>query len=508
MKLLLVMFYREILHLPRKKYFRCKRVMAVGIIGFIFFFYLESILNLNRMHSTGLAYSTLGLQIFQLCSGSAFAILMIIAPLSAAATISREKESNTLGMLFLTDLTSFHIIVGKFIFQVFITTLLYFSTLPLFMFCISLGGISAEQILAVFAVSISFFMFANAAGVMASSLSFNRGSQGLTVLIIMGYVIIGNLADKANLSGSTGIIFPLLYPISPFSALAEAYAGNDIYICYHNVALQLVLTFLNLILSVSALPKTYYHSNSLPLRVRIFRKICRKFKLATGQKIYGNPVAWRDYYKIYGGTTATWLKLVLALVILIVLIVLINTKNEPHILTAVLAPFALFMLLLMGLNMFVSALHSFVREKEQKTLELLLTTGLTDTEIVFGKIKGIWKSAAIFFWLALISGMVLLFTLPSYYYHHEVSIILNRIFFAVPYGLAICSCAFYASLRCGSMRKAGSFTFMVLFIWHIIWGMALHWAPVMVMAFVYMGIVIFVVHTVVIQLRFYAQPRA
>src|SRR5262245_47998747 len=71
-----------------------------------------------------------------------FAIYLFLPPLMAGA-LAQEKERETLGLLFLTDLTPWELILQKYFGRLIPMLTLLFLSLPLLAIAYSLGGVSA-----------------------------------------------------------------------------------------------------------------------------------------------------------------------------------------------------------------------------------------------------------------------------------------------------------------------------------------------------------------------------
>ena len=137
------LLHREMLILPRKRFFLTKRVTFVLLIGFVLYMPIYSLGHRENP-------SAVGLQTFAAFSITVFWAITLLAPASASGILGKEKSGNTLELLLLTDMTPMGIILGKFLSEFFLLLLNFASALPLLMVCMSIGGISGEQIVSVF----------------------------------------------------------------------------------------------------------------------------------------------------------------------------------------------------------------------------------------------------------------------------------------------------------------------------------------------------------------------
>lgn len=115
--------------------------------------------------------------------------------------------------------------------------------------------------------------------------------------------------------------------------------------------------------------------------------------------------------------------------------------------------------------MFSYSTQSFAKEKERKTLELIVISGLTELEIVFGKWKAIMKAALPFFIFGSISGIGFLLTEGADDIEPVVFIYSG---YAVAYLWAVCTLSMFLSFKTGNTRKASSYVIIILIIWHIV----------------------------------------
>jgi ABC-type transport system involved in multi-copper enzyme maturation permease subunit len=124
----------------RKQMYVIRVVYALGLFGAFIVYYVRhlaegSILALGR-----------GLEPFQfLVTAQLFTIYLFLPPLMAGA-LAQEKERDTLGLLFLTDLTPWELILQKYVGRLIPMLTLLFLSLPLLAVAYSLGGVSADML--------------------------------------------------------------------------------------------------------------------------------------------------------------------------------------------------------------------------------------------------------------------------------------------------------------------------------------------------------------------------
>lgn len=137
-----------------------------------------------------------GSYLFFLIHGSLSVMLLLIAPVTAADAISRERREGTLGLLFLTPLTARQIVSGKFAVRLF--RLFYFWLLfaPFLMLPMLAGGLAVESILLSVAIMLCLLFSSLAAGMIASALSIGFAAAVIRALFfaVIANVLIAALA--------------------------------------------------------------------------------------------------------------------------------------------------------------------------------------------------------------------------------------------------------------------------------------------------------------------------
>jgi ABC-type transport system involved in multi-copper enzyme maturation permease subunit len=114
-------------------------------------------------------FGDLGLTLFGNLNATIFVALWVLVPLLTADCINREKREGTLGLLFLTPLTSTGIVVGKSLAHTLRALTLYFTMLPVLIMPLMLGGVTMQDGLMAALLNLGALMLALAAGLLASA---------------------------------------------------------------------------------------------------------------------------------------------------------------------------------------------------------------------------------------------------------------------------------------------------------------------------------------------------
>ena len=150
---------------------------------------------------------------------SQYVLTCLMAPSFAAAAITGEKERKTYEMLLASPLKPGAIVLGKLFASLAHLGILVFSSLPIVMLCLPLGGVSFYEVLATYlALAISIVTFGMIS--VACSSYFRRTASSLAVsyLLILPLALAGILVWNALSAGSAGQL-RLLLSVTAFPAI-------------------------------------------------------------------------------------------------------------------------------------------------------------------------------------------------------------------------------------------------------------------------------------------------
>jgi ABC-type transport system involved in multi-copper enzyme maturation permease subunit len=316
-----------------------------------------------RMFGAGIGIATLILLVvdMEVGPGRAFGVrifsglnlgmllgILAVGPLLTADTIAEEKREGTLGLLFLTPLSSWEIVLSKFFAQALKGFSFVLAVFPLMALPIVFGGVTWQMVFFAIAGHISALFLALSAGMVASTLRRGWVEAAVTAELICGGMVL--------------LVFVLRLHPATLSVLA------------------VVGTFLALRFCAMELKKrweTEASSYKAPVWVLIFSDSAfwrEFFKWDKRKTLDRNPVAWLQEYS-WSARLAKWGWLAFAC--WSVLFVMWRTGH-----------------LLFGsivvLGLCLSAVLSFREERETGALELLLVTPLRPGQIIFGRLWGVW----------------------------------------------------------------------------------------------------------------------
>lgn len=162
-----------------------QRVIAAGVAFLIFF---------SLSQSNFSTPPALGTHLFIRIHLLLLALLILMVPFMTADCIAKEKREGTLGLLFLTPLTSKEIIVGKSLVQALRAFSIWLAILPILTLPFSMGGIIWRDMFISVMTEMTVAILALSSGLLASTLTEDRNfalfySYSFTGLLLAGFCI-------------------------------------------------------------------------------------------------------------------------------------------------------------------------------------------------------------------------------------------------------------------------------------------------------------------------------
>ncbi len=375
-------------------------------------------------------------QVFKYVSLLQLGMVCVLAPVFAAAAITQEKDSQTFNILLSTPLSNGQIVLGSLLSRLYFVFVLLLAGIPLFCIMMVYGGVTGDKI----ALSIALAgATALLTGTLAITISVIKIGTGRTVFsfylaIAVYLIVVYSLAQVPALippqaRPAPGEIARMswLAAFHPFLALwvalgqtpapdfgAVAHYGFPhkyllAYPHYSYVVMSTLVSGLLILLSLFFVRRSTREGESswlgglLPSKGRRCPDDAAGDPDDTGGRhrrprhVSRNPIAWRESVSsasAAGGATVRYLMVGIGVCIALVLLIYYATGS----LTAVLARNWLYGVVAVeiGIALFVAtttAATSMTREKESNTIELVLATPLTSSQIIWGKIRGLIVAA-------------------------------------------------------------------------------------------------------------------
>jgi len=162
--------------------------------------------------------SRMGSEIFSALGGFGIFYALLTGPLATVDCLSRERREGTLGLLFLTDVKGYDVVLGKMVAASFHMVLGLTAALPLLALPLLVGGINLAQFARLALAIADITMLSLAVGVLASALmDSSRGALALTLAILLllcvGLPLLGEAVFKIHGNGVGAALFYSACPL-------------------------------------------------------------------------------------------------------------------------------------------------------------------------------------------------------------------------------------------------------------------------------------------------------
>jgi ABC-type transport system involved in multi-copper enzyme maturation permease subunit len=216
---LLPIVTRELLVLARHKNTHRVRV-AAAILTFLSMLWLVT----NTAGQTPVAEQ--GQKLFSILSTVAFIYALFVGPFTTSDCLSYEKREGTLGLLFLTDLRGYDVVLGKLASSSLNAAFALVAIVPIMALAFLLGGITTAQFARVGWVILHTLLFSLSVGVLVSTISRSERRALFASLLTILLVTFGPYA-LATSYAPAGVMGPL-WQISPDLLMASPYFAFEL----------------------------------------------------------------------------------------------------------------------------------------------------------------------------------------------------------------------------------------------------------------------------------------
>jgi len=326
----------------------------------------------------------LGLYVLAVMAWITFALVLLLGPALTSACIAEEKQEGTLGLLFLTNMNAADVILGKWAGKGFPLVMLALAAMPFYFLPVLFGGVNSEQALAIVASIFGALLVTLSVGIFCSTFASAPHSAQLAAyllsfaLAILPVLVAGRRFDVLEMFGGglTVSVPKWVSLISPMHGLTRGrLAGTDVSLTNLIVSATIALNLLAA--SVLYLPRTLHAKAGESERTRSRRGRRR------GGTFTGNPILWLDYLR-----NRNWPLQCAVLVALAIWVVWSSQSryfDSYDVFHLIGVSFAYGMILLTVLF----AGRSFAGGKHDGSLELLMSTPLSNESILRGKLLAV-----------------------------------------------------------------------------------------------------------------------
>ena len=360
----------------------------------------------------------LGRIIFVVLSGFAFLYALLIGVRVTSDCLSSEKREGTLGLLFLTDLKGYDIVLGKLAASALDSFYALLGILPVLAIPILLGSVTAGEIRRTAVALVSTALFSICAGLMVSALSVHerKATAGtfLLILLITAGLPVVILITQAYTGWGADVLWA--FGLSPGASIVAALANTpasipfDLY--WFSIGMSLIYAVIFTAVATFAVPRVW-KQKAEPLRKPVREPDAQRQDVAQ---------RWRQRAAVLDASPSCWLAgrgRLRGLWLWIFLACALGSwlwgyaEGGSSMLNSELNLFWLF--LVQGvIKVFIAseAVRTYSEEFKRGALELILCAPLRVREIINGQLLNLfryfrWPVAALLgldFFLLLLSG--------------------------------------------------------------------------------------------------------
>lgn len=435
-----------------------------------------------------------GRQLFATVHLVVFCIIWIFVPLTTADCISKERREGTLGLLFLTPLRAWHVVIAKSLVQASRAAFMWLAAVPVLTLAFLMGGVTKWEVALSVMIHFSSICCAISAGILVSGYVTDWSRSMVFALFVSLVLLIGYLEIQLwVVEQFTGLSKPMLMGQWFWRVDRQWFLGLLLATNWHGDAWQFVTaqgqlyaswlrwmfvpclaSFIFLVLSVMwaglvvrrSLTSEKSEENSAAVRVGqavLFPGVHRAW---SRRRLEQNPIGWLEQ-RTWTARTLQWGWLAIIIGLYTVIAGNLSYNGDFGSWQRLIG-----WGLLAALGMTAAA--SFRRERENGMLSLLLITPLTPNQIVMGRVRGLWAQirwATVLF----VAGWIFLQGVSEVWFDYYW-----MFFFAVSY-LTLPVTGLFCSLWRKSYFAAVLWTLMLGIIYPL--TLALMWAMIVLLLF-------------------------
>lgn len=335
-----------------------------------------------------------------------FGLLNLAAMSFFSTVITEEKEEMTLGLLKMAGISPIGILLGKTSPRLIAVAMILSVQLPFTFLAITLGGVLTNQILAAYVSLLSFaMMLAGIGGFFSTVCRRSNVSASLTTaslaVMYIGPEIIDTLARESQRRGYLSLWLTSLVEwfcscvreATPFFSLdqilATNYAGGAFtYQVVSNIVFGIILFLTSWALFDPCTRNEKPIAPARGLTALFKRRVTKTQPSATGNRVWDNALAWKDFHFITGGLTAVIIKFLCYVALLTGMVFLMGRQMRSDFSDNVGALCLTSMLLALGVEVPIYASRLFREEIRWQTWSNLVLLPESISKIAIQKIVG------------------------------------------------------------------------------------------------------------------------
>ena len=342
------------------------------------------------------ARGNLGKALFSILTGYIFGLCALAGIFLTADCLSEEKREGTLGLLFLTDLKGYDVVLGKFVARSLNAFYALLALFPLTGLPLLVGGVTGAEFWRMTLALLNALFFSLAVGTCVSAFSRDsHNTMGFTVVVVA--FLFGGLPALAAVpyipklwyiwpqSASISPFYPFFYAVEPFYPAQPKQF-------WRSLALSQGLAWLFLIIAALTLPKLFQEGSNNRAKETFLNRLMGQARGRPTKRdpslLDRNPILW-----LIGNPSGlrrlVWIIVSVWAVVMFSQVYLAPKGAMWNYQSAKVCAFLLKILIA------AQACRFFVEARQSGALELLLCTPLRNVEIL----KGQWQALRrIFLW--------------------------------------------------------------------------------------------------------------
>jgi ABC-type transport system involved in multi-copper enzyme maturation permease subunit len=328
-----------------------------------------------------------GLGLFRTLSSLCFILCCVAGPILAADILSSEKRQGTLGLLFLTDLKPVDVVLGKLAAVSVNAAAAVLASVPVFAVAFLLGGITLSQLVAVAMALFNALAFSLVITVLVSACC----TEGRSALAMSGFLVVFAILLLPHLQSFPWSVLQRFAPVALMEfSLTEATQQNPLENLNFLTAFAVSQVFLwaTLFVGGAVLKRAWRGEGRVMGNGSLWQRLTRWMfgGTATRQRLRrqlldGNPWTWLVCRNVLKRRLLVWgVAPVMPLFAVFGRRLLDQYGNDATL--ALILAYA--MQLLLKVLIASEASHLFAENRRAGSFELLLTTPLSEAEIVRG----------------------------------------------------------------------------------------------------------------------------
>jgi ABC-type Na+ efflux pump permease subunit len=357
--------------------------------------------------------SFVGIQVIQIIHVLLLGLIWAFVPALTADCIARERREGTLGLLFLTPLTASGIVLGKILAQTLRALTLWLAVLPVLTLPFLFGGVTWADVASIFTIELCAGMMGLAAGILASSLTDNRGLAFSLAFLLMAACVAGShqfqdwratiallarpLPTGTMLSMPNGTVVVIdngavvvlqgSTPTAP-GVLGLAPPPVSPTVLVKNFAFAAILLLVQFRFAVWRVERSWQDKVPAARRENWFQRYWASHFdrwLARGLRrtLEWNPIAWLQQYSWQARLTKWGLCFLFVALGCTVFIAGIRPSTISELLTT--------LLLILAAAYTFAGVNGLLEARKNGTLEVILVSPLSVNELIFGRAWGLWQ---------------------------------------------------------------------------------------------------------------------